>query len=248
MRFIWKKKFPLLFGFAFLMASANTSAQRVDSLALAIDTNATDITLPPLDTLFVWARLLSPTLKEQDALIEKTIEDEKRMRKILLDPFKLNANLQYGNYGDPLINALETGYSVGASVQFSLYQIFGYKNQVRLYNAEKKVAVYKKDELAMELKKLITILYNDIMSQKNILRIHSEANYAAYAHLKMAEKEFSEGSVAIGELSRVQEIYTKAQVEYEQSINDLKNDYMELEQLVGQPLNSQKQDGYTCLH
>jgi outer membrane protein TolC len=225
-------------------------AQHIDSAAIAVvmpvDTSGNDITLPPLDTLYEWARLLSPTLKEQDALIEKTIQDEKRIKKILLDPFKLNANLQYGNYGDPLINALETGYSAGASVQFSLYQIFGYKNQVKLYAAEKKVAQYKKDELNMDLKKIVTILYNDIMSQKNILKIHSDATYAAYAHVKMAEKEFSEGSVAIGELSRVSEIYTKAQVEYEQSINDLKNYYMELEQLVGQPLNGKKPDGQAC--
>jgi hypothetical protein len=56
----------------------------------------------------------------------------------------------------------------------------------------------------------------------------------------MAEKEFSEGSVEIGELSRVVEIYTKAQVDYELVINDLKNYYMELEQLVGVPLSSYK--------
>jgi outer membrane protein TolC len=192
-----------------------------------------DIILPPLDTLVEWAQKKSPLLKEQDALIEKTNADSKRVKKLLLDAFKVNANFQNGNYGNPVVNQLQTGYSTGVSMQFSLYQ-------VQVYNAEKKVAQYKREEVDMDLRKLVTILYNNVMAQKNVLKIRSDANYAAFSHVKMAEKEFSEGSVEIGELSRVVEIYTKAQVDYELVINDLKNYYMELEQLVGVPLSSYK--------
>ncbi|HWB64160.1 MAG TPA: TolC family protein [Chitinophagales bacterium] len=238
-------KTALRTGIIFLMASmlvcaaTSVKASVSDTLPAPVDTTA-ELILPPLDTLYAWAELLSPTLKGQDALIEKNTADAKRVKKILLDAVKLNAGIQYGNYGNPLITQLETGYSTGATVSFSLYQLFGYKNQVQVYNAEKKVSEFKRDELDMDLRKLITILYNNILAQRNILKIRSSADFAAYSHVKMAEKEFTEGSLEIGELSRVTEIYTKAQVDYELAVNDLKNYYMQLEQLVGVPLSSYK--------
>ena len=47
--------------------------------------------------------------------------------------------------------------------------------------------------------------------------------------------------VEVGELIRVTEIYTKAQADYAQCLNDLKNYYMQLEIVVGVPLSSYKQ-------
>lgn len=201
------------------------------------DSSSTDLIIPPLDTLYKWAEVYSPVLKGQDALIQKTVDDQKRIKKILLDAVKLNTGVQYGNYGDPTINKLSTGYNSGVSIQFSLYQLASYKNMVNVYGDERNVAIYKKDELVMAMRKAIFLAYNNIMTQKNILKIRSEATYAAYSHMNMAEKEFNEGSVAISELSRVTEIYTKAQVEYEESLHDLKDNYMDLEQMVGRPLN-----------
>jgi len=217
-----------------------TQAQVADSTALTVDTTFAGIQLPPLDTLIAWAELNSPMLKQQDALIEKTTSDSKRIKKILLDAIKLNANFQNGNFGDPTANKLLTGYSAGASLQFSLYQLFGYKNQVAVYNAEKKVSQFKREEVQMDLRKLVTMLYNAVLSQNNILKIRSEGTYAAFTHTKMAEKQFAVGGIEVGELSRVTEIYTKAQVEYEVTVNDLKNAYMQLEIMVGVPLDSYK--------
>ncbi len=225
---------------SYCLACGSLSAMPTYTLAAdttSADSSSSDLIIPPLDSLYKWAQVYSPILKGQDALIQKTVDDQKRIKKILLDAVKLNTGVQYGNYGDPTINKLSTGYNSGVSIQFSLYQLASYKDMVNVYGDEKKVAVYKKDELIMALRKAIFLAYNNITTQKNILKIRSEATYAAYSHMNMAEKEFNEGSVAISELSRVTEIYTKAQVEYEESLHDLKDNYMDLEQMVGRPLN-----------
>ena len=240
MRHLFKTTFLLLSSIIF--SCATMKAQVNDSIVAIFDTNSVGIELPPLDTLIEWANKNSPMLKQQDALIDKTTADTKRIKKILLDAIKVNATFQNGNFGDPVANKLMTGYSAGASMQFSLYQIFGYKNQVDVYKAESKVAFYKKEEVSLDLKKLVTILYNSVLVQNNILKIRSEGNYAAFTHTKMAEKQFSVGGIEVGELSRVTEIYTKAQVDYELTVNDLKNSYMELEILIGVPLNSYKKN------
>jgi len=235
----FSKNITLLF-LCFCMACCSISASPIYTMAAdstSTDSTSSDLVIPPLDTLYKWAEVNSPVLKGQDALIQKTVDDQKRIKKILLDAVKLNSGVQYGNYGDPTINKLSTGYSSGVSIQFSLYQIASYKNMINVYGDEKHVAEFKRDELVMALRKAIFLAYNNIMTQKNILRIRSEATYAAYSHMNMAEKEFNEGSVAISELSRVTEIYTKAQVDYEEALHDLKNNYMDLELMVGRPLN-----------
>ena len=190
-----------------------------------------ELPVPSLDSLFKWAEEYSPTLKQSDALIEKTGADTKRVKKNWMEAIKFSANLSKGSYGNSVINQLETGYSFGPFIQFSLYNLASNHNLVNVYKAEEKVAFYKKEESKLELHNTIIILYNNVQSQKNIFKIKTEAVNAAYIHQKMAEKEFNNGAIAIGELSRVTEIYTKAQTDAEITINDLKNNYLQLQQI-----------------
>jgi outer membrane protein TolC len=194
--------------------------------------------LPPLDTLYHWAELFSPSLKQQDALIDKATADTKRVKKSWMDAIRVGANFRTGNYGNTVINQTETGYSYGPTVSFSLYDLASSRNLVQVYKAEQKVALFKREEVIFELRKIITVLYNNVQVQKNILRIKYEAMNAALVHLTMAEKEFSQGAIAIGELSRVAEIHSKTQTEAEITLNDLKNYYMQLEQFCGKSFSS----------
>jgi outer membrane protein TolC len=203
--------------------------------------NENIIALPPLDTLIALAQAHSPLLGEGDALIEKNTADIKRVKKLLWDAVKLNTGIQYGNYYNPLVSALSTGYYVGGSLQFSLYQLFSYKNTVQVYSAEKKVSMHHQDQDAQDLAALVTQLYIYIQGQTALLKIRSEGSYSAFSHMKMAEKEFNEGSIEVSELSRVTEIYTKAQADYINCVTDLKNYYQHLEILIGIPLKSYKQ-------
>ena len=230
------KNTTILFLFMSLV-SLSGLASPVDSLSRSIEDSTLTIALPPLDSLFKWAEKNSPLIHEQMALIEKTDEDTRRIQKIWMDAIKFSANAQDGNFGDPVANKLTLGYSSGMSISFSLYQLASYRNLVKVYKSEEKVARYKRDQTEFDTRKMVIILYNNIIGQRNILKIRSDGAQASYTHMKMAEREFREGTVAVGELSRVTEIYTKAQVDYEVGLNDLRNYYMELEQMIGRPLN-----------
>lgn len=219
-----------------LLAGIGCQAQTIDSLN--VDKDMT-LTLPPLDTLFKWAEANSPQIHEQLALMEKTDADAKHIKKLWMDAIKFTSTAQDGNFGDPVINKLSFGYSAGLSVSFSLYQVAGFRNLMKVYKAENKVAATKKEQSEFDTRKMVIILYNNIIGQRNILKIRSDATQAAYTHVKMAEKEFKEGTVAVGELSRVTEIYTKSMVDYEVGYNDLKNYYMELELMIGRKLDNQ---------
>jgi outer membrane protein TolC len=210
-------------------------------MAFAIDGDSTaektvGIVLPPLDTLYAWADSLNPTIRFHDAVIKRSEEDARRVSKQWLDAIKLSGNLRVGSYGNTTINQVETGYTYGPSVSFSLYEILSHPNQLKIYKEEHRAAEYKRDEAKLDLHKYIRNIYNSILLQKTLLRIKSEALNTSYMHLKMAEKEFNEGAINLSELSRVNEIYTKSEIEYEMNVNELRNDLMELEQVVGVPL------------
>jgi len=197
-----------------------------------------ELVIPPLDSLYKWAELNSALIKQQEALMEKTNADTRRVKKQWMNAIKFSGNIRAGNYGNNIINQVETGYSYGPYVTFLLYELASNKNLVDVFKAEEKVAAFKKDQAVFDLKRYVAILYNNLNAQKNILKIRSEALNTSYVHVKMAEKEFSEGAISLAELSRVTEIYSKSQTDIELTINDLKNYYMQLEQICGKTFQS----------
>jgi outer membrane protein TolC len=106
-------------------------------------------------------------------------------------------------------------------------------NLVNVYKSEEKTAQFKREQTVFEIKRMVSELYQRVQMHQSILKIRSEALNASYMHVKMAEKEFSQGVIELGELSRVTEIYNKAQTELVLTINDLKSNYQELEQMCG---------------
>lgn len=189
--------------------------------------------LPPFDSLCTWAIENSALVKMQDALIEKTGYDTKRVKKQWLDAIKFGANIKTGSYGNDVINQVETGYSYGPYVSFSLFELASHGNLVNVYKSEEKTAQFKREQTVFEIRRMVSELYQRVQMHQSILKIRSEALNASYMHVKMAEKEFSQGVIELGELSRVTEIYNKAQTELVLTINDLKSNYQELEQMCG---------------
>lgn len=191
------------------------------------------LNIPPIDSLFKWAAANSYQVKQQEALMEKNAADTRRVKKKWMDVVKVNANARAGNYGNSTINQVETGYSFGPFISFSFYELFSQKDLVAVYKAEEKVSSWKKEEILLETNKMIIYFYNQLQSQKEMLKVWNDGLNAAYVHLKMAEKEFNEGAVAIGELSRVTEIYTKAQTDKIRTLSEMKTTYMQLQQICG---------------
>lgn len=197
-----------------------------------------EFVIPPLDSLYVWAEMNSPQLRQQEALIAKTAADTKRVRKHWMDAIKVAGDYRSGNYGNSVINQVQTGYSIGPYVSFSFYELASNKDLVNVYKAEEAVAKAKLAQASLELMRQVTILYNELQMEKRILIIRSNAVHAAYVHQIMAETEFRQGSIAIGELSRVTEIHAKAQTDLELSINSLRSNYALLQMLCGRDFNT----------
>ncbi len=219
--------------YLFILTFILLSITSVSTKAVEIKAESNVIQLPTLDSLYKWAEQNNPTINFHNAVIERNIADEGRISKQWTDAIKFSGYMRVGSYGNTVINQVETGYSYGPSISLSLYEIMSHSNQMKVYKGETKAAGYKRDEAILELHKYIRLVYNSIILQQTLLKIKSEALNTSYVHLKLAEKEFNESVITLSELSRVNEIYTKSEIEYEMNVNDLKNAYMELQQVVG---------------
>lgn len=221
------KLFKIILVLILFCNSANAQTESLDA-----------ISIPPLDTIVQHALVFSPAMAQQDWLIEKTTQDVKRVKKTSLDAIKLGASYKSGTFGNNVINTIETGYSFGPYISFSLYDLTSQRNLVNVFKAENQVAINKREEVGLELTRLITQLYNNLTMQKRVLIIKTEALNVTLTHSKMAEIEFSNGSIPLSELSRVNEIYNKARVDLEIALNDFKNTYNQLELLSGMDFNT----------
>ena len=202
-----KKTLFLLFIVSFSTAFAQTSLPSlVDDVKKPTIEEVDLLSIPPLDSLYKWAEQTSFIIKQQDALIEKTEADTRRVKKQWLSALQVSANIRGGTYGNAVVNQMETGYTYGPILTISLYDIVSHNDQVEIFKAEEKVAGFKREEIVFETNKVVAILYNSVQAQKKILKIKSESVNSAYIHVKMAEREFAQGSVEVGELSRVPEI------------------------------------------
>lgn len=227
--------FILVF-FSINLLSQNNANDSISAASFSQIDN--ELYLPKLDSIYKWAEQYSFSIKQQEALMEKTASDSKRIKKQWLNGIKISGNARSGNYGNSVINQVETGYSYGPAISFSLYEIASQKDLVKVYKAEEKVAYFKREEVAFEIRKIVSILYNNTLSKKNILKIKYEALNACLVHVQLAEKEFNHGAITLGEVSRVTEIYTKAQTEVEVTLNELTNYYMQLEQFCDRSFNT----------
>ena len=93
----------------------------------------------------------------------------------------------------------------------------------------------KRDQAIEELKQVVIQLYYTLLYYSNLLSIRSEAKASAINQYSIGEKEFKEGAIVIGELSRLKSIEVNARADYEEAKREFSTAYYQMEPLVGVP-------------
>lgn len=183
--------------------------------------------LIPLDDIINAAIEYSPTLFYQDALIEKgkyQIELTKRLWQ--------NNIFGFGNYsgGDQRIltgdvfnpdgvstSSITNGYRLGLQVNIPLFEFIGRSSRIKVHEEEQKATVFKKEEMELEIKQMVIQEYFRLVGAFENLKIRSEGQEAIKTHYLVAEQEFKDGIIPIGELSRVTDVMSQSRAYYEQA-------------------------------
>jgi outer membrane protein TolC len=131
----------------------------------------------------------------------------------------------------------ETQYGVGAFFRLPLYDLVNRKNQIKISKAVMQQAEALSETRKNEIRELVIKQYNDIVVKQRLLKIKSKYLETSRINTQMAERGFVKGTVSVDDYSRVSEIGTRTESDYESAKMDFINSYMIMEVITGMNFN-----------
>ncbi len=158
----------------------------------------------------------------------------------------LQANAGYGTF-DYLYNNVigggtqqtttlkqnELQYGVGGFFRLPLYDVVNRKNQVKIAKAVVKQAETLTETRKNDIRELVIKQYNDMIEKQQLLRIKSKYLETSRINTQMAEKGFVKGTISLDDYSRVSEIGTQTESDFETAKTDFIDSYMIMEVMTG---------------
>jgi outer membrane protein TolC len=202
--------------------------------------------IPPMSVLLDSAYAHDPTLRfnELQYLINKG--NLRTAQSQWTQDLGLQANAGYGTFDYLYSNSVgsstqqtttlrqnETQYGVGAFVRLPLYDLVNRRNQIKIGKAVVDQAKALSDTRKNEIRELIITQYNDILTKQNLLKIKSKYLETSRINTQMAEKGFVKGTVSVDDYSRVSEIGSRTESDFETAKMDFINSYMIMEVITG---------------
>lgn len=221
-----------------LLAATQVSAQ-TPSESLPPETSIRSTgALPPLDRILEAVRVQSPRLRVQRALVEKNRALVARSKSSWSDQVTVGLTSTYGSYGNVLLDELNLGAQAGLSVRLSLFELIGRRHDTEVYRQELAMSEAQGDAVWLDEQADAITLYHQLLLADRLIAIRSGALESARVHEQMAERQFAQGDITVGEVSRVSEITSRAESDYEQARVEFLAAWTRLESLAGVPLAS----------
>lgn len=131
----------------------------------------------------------------------------------------------------------QTNYGIGAYIKFPLYDLVNRKNQINLSRTELEQAESMAEVQRDEVRQLVIRQYQELVLAQKLIRNKSKYFETAKVSMAMAEKEFQNGVIPVGEYSRISEIVSRADDDFETARINFITSYLILEEIVGIKFN-----------
>lgn len=206
--------------------------------------------LPPLGTLIDSALARNPYVKFRELQIVVNKYKLKSDQAVWLKNLGVQTDVRYGTFDNFSTNTAEgqtpslistrrnqTNYGLGAYLKLPLFDLVNRKYQVNIATAEVEQADHMAEFQRDEVRQLVIRQYNDVILKQRLLKIKSKYLATSKINMEMVEKEFQTGVISIGEYSRISEIVTRTESDFENARVDFVTSYMILEEIVGIKFN-----------
>jgi outer membrane protein TolC len=205
-----------------------------------------DITtqLPTLDSLIQMAVAYHPTIKlnqELEGVAEQRIQLAKRSWANLLRGY---ADYSHGNQSIITSGSQATdvsnfanGYRTGINFSLPLSEIYNRKGRIRLQERELNAASYKTQEMELVVANLVIEEYNNMVTGQQLMNVQFEMREKARTNLQLAELDYKSGNMEGAVYIRNAEIFSIAQMDYENAKKEFVIAAQKLEILIGAPLS-----------
>lgn len=206
--------------------------------------------LPPLEELISLALENSPLLMYNDNVIEQSNKEIKLEKRSWHDVLSITGNY---NQGDQILligssqggssqggNNLLNGYRVGVNVILPLSTFTTRKTRIQIAELQVDAARNQKAELEKGLTNQVILEYYELVATYKVLQIKSRAKESAVLQSRMAETNFSEGTITLEDYSNVDMNGANAEVDFELAKSEYLTKYRQFEQLIGVSLKDLK--------
>ena len=240
--------YKLIYIFLFFYFSSFCWSQETSTLPETPDELKTDellnIELPPLDVLFESSRQ-SPAIEIYKLRLQQEASTLKTERRSWLKYFSLSSTYQYGSVGvnnymstadiAPIYTSSgskQSWYNVGGSITIPLDDIFDRGNRSKRQRLVMKQTEMEIEKWHDEQKLSIIESYSNVLQTLAVLKSAAESLIFATAQFKLAENEFINGKITLGQLSNDKSIQVSAITNYENNRILLRSALQKLEILA----------------
>jgi outer membrane protein TolC len=209
----------------------------------ALDSNL--VTLPPLPVVLAAAEAHSPVLKGQDAAIEIARLKTRLTQQEWLNYIKLSSNILYGT-NDYFFLTQEfsgynlesrpyevTRYSVGFSLQLSLFDVTKRNKTTAIARQEQLLAEQRKQELKQALRQLVITQYYDAKLSYDLLSTKNEQKESSLLQAQMADIKFQNNQMDFIEYSKIIEFHNQTMSEFQKAQADFELKFALLQETIG---------------
>jgi len=202
--------------------------------------------LPPLETIIDSAIANNPNVKFRDLQININKFKLDADRNLWTRNLGIQADGRYGTFNNFSTNTSEGqtpstistlssqfNYGVGAYIKLPIYDFINRKNQINLSEAEVEQAESFAESQRNELRQTVIKQYNELIVKHRLLKIKSKYAETSKINMQMVEQEFTNGIISVSEYSRISEIVTRTEIDFENSKMEFLTAYMILEEITG---------------
>ncbi len=202
--------------------------------------------LPPLETIIDSAIAKNPYVKFRDQQIIVNEFKLKSDRVRWMENLGLQSDARYGTFDNFSMNTAagqtpsviatrnnQFNYGVGAYIKLPLFDFVNRKHLVGAAKAEMDQAISLAAVQRDELRQAVIKQYNELVLKMKLLKIKSKYLETSHINIQMADKEFKNGVLSVAEYSKISEIVSLAETDYQTVYTEFTTAYMILEELAG---------------
>ena len=230
----------------------NNFAQSAKSFDILKDDVET--VLPPLNSLIDSAISHNPYVKyrENQVLINKANLNTNQTQ--WTRNIGIQGDVRYGTFNNfytdtqggqtPNINSSinsELNYGVGAFIRIPIDEVFNRKHQVKTAKMQLEQAHNMAEVQKDELKQTVIKQYNDLILKHRLLKIKSRYLEISRNNIETAEKDFRSGAILVSDYTRMSELATNSEADFQTIKVEFNTAYLILEEITGMKFNLYKQ-------
>lgn len=199
--------------------------------------------LIPLDSMIALAIENSPVVDYYGALVNKSNHEIQMARRLWHNNVFGFANYSTGDQriltgstalpGDVTTSSIATGYRAGVQINLPLYDITSRRSRIRLHQAERQAMHYKQEEMTLDVHRQVIDEYYMVLGAFESLKARSEGMEAMRIYYMIAEKEFKDGIISIGELSQIKNVLSTSEFYFQNAKYDFYRFFGALAALTG---------------